>query len=141
MKSIVNLIQIRLISLCFCITPWKIYLLCVWILFYIQKHFVLGVTLLSSIHLIRIQAKRSYLKKGSLESQRSFLTKFKERSRSSVFASNEFALFLARKKKPFTDAEEIIKHAFNIAVAMLGYIKCKIYLIGSPYQIYDEQAN
>ena len=64
-------------------------------------------------------------KEGSLTSQQSFFTKAKEQSKSAVVASYEVALLLARKKKPFTDAEEIIKPSLKIAARMLGDKKCE----------------
>ena len=64
-------------------------------------------------------------KEGSLTSQQSFFTKAKEQSKSAVVASYEVALLLARKKKPFTDAEEKIKPSLIIAARMLGDKKCE----------------
>jgi len=64
-------------------------------------------------------------KEGFLTSQQSFFTKAKEQSKSAVVASYEVALLLARKQKPFTDAEEIIKPSLKIAARMLGDKKCE----------------
>ncbi|KII74670.1 hypothetical protein RF11_06507 [Thelohanellus kitauei] len=47
--------------------------------------------------------------------------KANEYSNSLVFASYEFALHLTRKKKEFTNSEEIIKPAVYIAGIMHGY--------------------
>ncbi|KII62939.1 hypothetical protein RF11_12144 [Thelohanellus kitauei] len=63
-------------------------------------------------------------KEGSLDTQQSFFTKGNEHSKSTV----------ARKKKPFTDAEEIIKLALKIAARMLDD-KNRKKLILSLYQI------
>ncbi|KII74555.1 hypothetical protein RF11_16165 [Thelohanellus kitauei] len=52
------------------------------------------------------------------DSRKEFL--HKKEARVLFFASYEIALLLARKKKLFTDPEEILKLALNIAAIMLG---------------------
>ncbi|KII64009.1 hypothetical protein RF11_08820 [Thelohanellus kitauei] len=64
-------------------------------------------------------------KEGALDTQKSFFTKANEHSKSIVFASYEVPLLLARKKKPFTDAEEIIKPILKIAARMLDDKNCE----------------
>ena len=59
-------------------------------------------------------------KTTALSSQKAFFTKQSDLSRSLVVASYEMALLLAKKKKPFTDGEEILKPALQIAARMLG---------------------
>ena len=49
-----------------------------------------------------------------------FFTKQNDLSRSLVVASYEMALQLAKKEKPFTDGEEILKPALEIAARMLA---------------------
>ena len=59
-------------------------------------------------------------KKGSLETQKPLFVKRHEEKKDIVVASNEIALILARKKKPFSDAEEIVKPSLEIAAKLLG---------------------
>ncbi|KII71567.1 Zinc finger MYM-type protein 6 [Thelohanellus kitauei] len=70
--------------------------------------------------IIRINAKN-----GALDTQKSFLTNATKQSKSTCFALYEIAFLLARKKKPITDAEELIKPTLIITARMLGYINCK----------------
>ncbi|KII66640.1 hypothetical protein RF11_01906 [Thelohanellus kitauei] len=64
-------------------------------------------------------------KVGALDTQKSFFTKANEHSKSTVFVSYEIALILARKKKPITDAGEIIKPTLKIAAGMLDDKNCE----------------
>ena len=57
---------------------------------------------------------------SALSSQKAFFTKQNDLRRSLVVASYEMALLLAKKKKPFTDGEEILKPALEIAARMLA---------------------
>ena len=59
-------------------------------------------------------------KMSALSSQKAFFTKQNDLSRSLVVASYEMALQLAKKKKPFTNGEEILKTALEIAATMLA---------------------
>ncbi|KII68113.1 SCAN domain-containing protein 3 [Thelohanellus kitauei] len=113
---------------------WKTWLLYMRILcFTCKKNIILSVILLlkhSEINFkypISSDSRKEFIHRieGALDTQQSFFTKTNEHSKSIVIASYEITLLLARKKKPFTDAEEIIKPAFNIAARMLGDINCE----------------
>ncbi|KII61093.1 hypothetical protein RF11_05810 [Thelohanellus kitauei] len=58
-----------------------------------------------------------------------------EHCKSIVFASYEIALLLARKRKPFTNAEETIKPTLKIVAGMLDDKNCDKKVIRSTYQI------
>lgn len=59
-------------------------------------------------------------KEKGMNAQQSLFTKIHEQNKSMVVASYEVALLLAKKKKPFTDGEEIVKPVLEIAARMLG---------------------
>ena len=60
-----------------------------------------------------------------MTNQQSFFTKANEQSKIDAVAYYEVAFPWARKKKLFTDTEEIIKHSLKIAARMLGDKKCE----------------
>ena len=53
-------------------------------------------------------------------SQQSMFLKLQDQNKSALVASYEVALLLAKKKKPFTDGEEVIKPVLEIAAKMPG---------------------
>lgn len=59
-------------------------------------------------------------KEKSLTGQQSVFVRIKDHNKSTLIASYEMAFLLAKKKKPFTDGEEIIKPALEIAAKMIG---------------------
>jgi len=68
------------------------------------------------------EVRREFIaKKGcTMLNQQSLFTQRHEENISTTAASYEMALLLARKKKPFTDGEDIIRPALQIAAKMLG---------------------
>ncbi|KII68111.1 hypothetical protein RF11_06318 [Thelohanellus kitauei] len=64
--------------------------------------------------------KFTYIIEVSLQTQQSFFIKINKHSKSAVFVSYEFFLLLAREKKQFIDAKEIIVIVLNIASEMFG---------------------
>ena len=52
--------------------------------------------------------------------QQSLFSKKQDQNKSAIVASYEVALLLAKKKKPYTDGEEIVKPVLDIAAKMLG---------------------
>ncbi|KII66982.1 hypothetical protein RF11_13456 [Thelohanellus kitauei] len=57
-------------------------------------------------------------KDGSLQPERSIFINANKYSKSVVFVTYEFAHILAPKKKKLTEADDIIKPAFNIVAIM-----------------------
>lgn len=71
-------------------------------------------------------------KRSSFSNQQSMFTKLHDKNKNALVASYEIAMLLAKKKKPFTDGEELIKPAFEIAARMLGDKNIEIKLKDIP---------
>ena len=95
--------------------------------FNLERHFTTTHPDINTQYPISSELRKDFIakKRSYLTSQQSFFTKANEQSNNAVVASYEITLLLARKKKPFTDAEEIIKPSLKIAARMLGDKKCE----------------
>jgi len=88
----------------------------------LERHFNSGHADLVNKYPMDSDLRRDFIakKEKGMISQQSLFSKVVDHNRSTVVASYEIALLLAKKKKPFTDGEEIVKPVLDIAARMLG---------------------
>ena len=88
----------------------------------LERHFNTSHAELDNKYPLDSDLRREFIdkKEKGMNIQQSLFSKKQDQNKSAIVASYEVALLLAKKKKPYTDGEEIVKPVLDIAAKMLG---------------------